>query len=103
MTKKDEVWLRPLRKALGTESFTVNNPDNPKETITINSSLTVDKINEQGGIDSLKNALITMIAATKYTPETVKLGGVKYSVHNKSVAKLLKAEYNKESFSCLMK
>ena len=103
LTKRDEVWLRPLRKALGTESFTVNNPDNPKETITINSALTVDKINEQGGINSLKNALTTMIAATKYTPETVKLGGVKYSVHNKSVAGLMKAEYDKESFSRLMK
>ena len=103
LTSGDEVWLKPLRKALGAESFTVNNPDNPKETISVNSVLTVDKINEAGGIESLSNALTAMIAATKYKPETVKIDGIKYSVHNKSVASLLKGEYDRESFSRLMK
>ncbi|MBQ7450314.1 hypothetical protein IJS77_02760 [bacterium] len=103
LNQSDEIWLKPLRKVLGTESFTVNNPDNPKETISINSSLTTDKINETGGIEALSNALTTMIAATKYKPETVKVGGVKYSVHNETISKLLKGEYDKESFSQLMK
>ena len=103
LTEEDEIWLKPLKKALGTENFTVNNPDNPKEIITVNSELNVDKINQADGVNALINALTTMIAATKYKPEIIKLNGIKYNVHNKNIAKLLKSEYDEESFGKLMK
>ena len=103
LTKQDEVWLKPLREKLGTDNFTINNPDNPKEKITVDSTLTIDKINQEGGIKALSDALTTMISATKYQPAKVKIGGVQYTVHNKAISNLLQGEYNEESFGRLMK
>ena len=102
LTAKDGKWLTRVRKLFGTESFKVNNPDNPAQIITVNSALTAEKINSTNGIESLVNALKTIISATKYKPVKVKLGGVKYSVHNRDIAKLLRSEYDEKSFAELM-
>ena len=102
LTQKDEKWLSRLRKVFGVDNFSVNNPDNPKEIIKINSSLTREKINQEGGIQSLAKALRTMIAATKYKPAKVHVSGTVLSVHNRKLAGLLRTEYDQTSFSNLM-
>ncbi len=100
---KDEKWLVPLRRFFGTKKITVNNPNNPKELMDVNCELTADKINNGNGMLSLMNALKAMIAATRYTPKRVRLGGFTYSVHNRALAGLLKSEYNQENFSELFR
>lgn len=103
LSTTDEKWLKPLKKLFGSENMIVNNPNNPRELISIDSSLSIDKINENNGIESLANAIRTMIAATKYKPVKVKLGKVNYTVHNTEIAKLMKENYSEEDFSKLMK
>lgn len=101
LTSADEKWLSKVRKLFGTDSFTVNNPDNPTELLTVDSILSIEKINSGDNMNVLKNALKVMIAATEYKPNKVKLGNITYNVHNKQIAGLLKEEYNSESLSNL--
>ncbi len=103
LDSNDEKWLVKLRKFFGTNSFTVNNPENPRELTTINSILTIEKINKDNNMEALKNALRVMIAATEYKPNKLKLGNVVYNVHNKKIAGLMKEEYNTDSLTKLQK
>ena len=103
LSQHDEKWVRKLRNLFGADSFTVNNPDNPTQLMTINSKLSIEKINQGNNMETLKNALKVMIAATEYKPNKIKLGGVTYNVHNKKIAGLLKEKYNLESFENLQK
>lgn len=91
----DTLWLSRLRKAFGTDKMTVNNPNNPKQIIDIDCKLTFEKINN-GGIEPLIDALKTMLAATKYKPAKIKLDNTEYIVHNKTIAGLLRSEYDEK-------
>ena len=103
LSQRDEKWVSKLRKLFGADSFTVNNPDNPTQLITINSQLLIEKINQGNNMEALKNALKVMIAATEYKPNKIRLGGVTYNVHNKKIAGLLREKYDLESFENLQK
>lgn len=103
LTNKDEKWVSKLAKLFGVDSFTVNNPDNPTQLITINSKLSIDKINQGNNMEALKNALKVMIAATEYKPNKIKLGKVTYHVHNKKIAGLLQEKYDADSLAKLQK
>lgn len=103
LTQNDEKWVSKLGKIFGADSFTVNNPDNPTQLITINSKLSIEKINQGNNMETLKNALKVMIAAAEYKPNKVKFGDITYNVHNKKIAGLLREKYDSESFADLQK
>ena len=66
----DNTWLHKLRRYFGTNSITVNNPDNPTTMLNLDSKITIKKINKDGG-QAFTNALKIMLAATKYKPSKV--------------------------------
>ena len=96
LTEEDKKWLHPLKKSFGADEITVNNPDSPKKEMTVDCDLSIEKINKDK--ESFASALKTMISATKYTPEKLQLDGKNYTVHNKSIAGMMKSDYTKDDF-----
>ena len=101
LSSKDEEWLSPLRNLLGADFMEVKNPENPQETIKIDSRLSLEKVNNNK--QELYNALKVMLEAGRYKPVIKKLGGVSYNVHNSEIAGLLREKYTRKDFDELMK
>lgn len=102
LSKEDNIWLKDLNKYIGSKSFTMNNPDNLSEVITVDSRLTVDNLNKhENPVEILYNTLSAMVNATLYKPLKIKRGNVNLTVHDKQLAKYLKEDYSKEDLKRL--
>lgn len=97
------IWLSVLRRFFGTNKFEVNNPDNPAQIMAVKSKITPESLNSKEAYENLRNALSTMLHATLYKPRKILLNGTEYSVHNRAIARKMKASYNEDSLKEISK
>ncbi len=99
---QDAAWLVRLQEAVGRASITIPDPQRPGAFKTVDTSLTVERLNAfPGSARALRDALVTMLHATENRVPLRQLGEIRVRVHNPALGELLRARYEVNSFQGL--
>lgn len=91
--------INELKKLYEQTVYKFKNPYNVKQDLTFNTTLSIGKLHNKNLLKDLINALKVMSNAYDYKPQKVKTKLNNYTVHNQTLAGMIKDFYSREELN----